>query len=338
MFKSFYLAQSMLALSIKSYPERFIRWVPLPYWLSLILLWESIFLIDYLLGLSVPGAHDHLAEYGCLVFFFALVSVTVVYCSNVLVRLFDDIQLFIEHNTPELHQAYERQLKFSYEGILPLLFSVLFTVLVNGTVGETIRQFTPEGTGIYYLRMAYEYAGFFFLGLGLWALVNVLFIPIRLTGYKIRVSVNQIPGRGLQALGASYFKMSLAITFTFVPLVVAAIISPLMTDLSILLWLGIGVVCIFGFFLLPQIGIHNIMAREKQQRLLSFSNHLETSLERSLNDPTPENLQHLKELFELQGHLKNMNEWPFNVNTLWQLITALLIPITLALIEVFFNR
>jgi hypothetical protein len=99
-----------------------------------------------------------------------------------------------------------------------------------------------------------------------------------------------------------------------------------------------GTVSIFGFFLLPQIGIHNIMAHEKQQRLLSFANHLEDSLERSLKEPTPANLQHLKELFDLQAHLKNMNEWPFNVNTLWQLITALLIPLTLGLIEVFFNK
>lgn len=328
----------MLALSIKSYPERLVRWIPLPYWLSLVLLWEGIFLIDYFLGLSVPGVHDHLIEYGCLVFFFALVSVTLVYCSKVLVRLFDDVQLFIEHEADELQDWYRKRLTRSYEGYLPLVFAVLFTVAVNATVGDAIRQFTPEGTAIYYVRMAYEYTGFFFLGLGIWALINVIFIPIGLTKFKIRVSVNQISGRGLQALGTAYFKMSLAITFTFVPLVVAAIISPLITDLSILIWLCLGTVSIFGFFLLPQIGVHNIMAHEKQQRLLSFAGHLETSLERSLKEPTPENLQHLKELFDLQAHLKNMNEWPFNVNTVWQLITALLIPLTLGLIEVFFNR
>jgi len=80
------------------------------------------------------------------------------------------------------------------------------------------------------------------------------------------------------------------------------------------------------------------MAHEKQQRLLYPSGHLENSLERSLKEPTPENLQHLKELFELQTHLKNMNEWHFNVNTLWQLMTALLVQLTMGLIEVFFNK
>lgn len=59
-------------------------------------------------------------------------------------------------------------------------------------------------------------------------------------------------------------------------------------------------------------------------------------MEKSLKDPSSENMQRLKELFELQGHLKNMNEWPFNVNTLWQLISALLIPLLLAVLEIVF--
>jgi hypothetical protein len=31
-----------------------------------------------------------------------------------------------------------------------------------------------------------------------------------------------------------------------------------------------------------------------------------------------------------------MNEWPFNTNTVWQLITALLIPIALTVLQIFF--
>jgi hypothetical protein len=326
----------MIAPQVISLPERSVRKIPLPYWLIMILIWESIFLIDYLLGFSYPNGHDHIAEFGCLVLFFALVCMTIIYCSKVLTRLFTDMRLFIDHNETELYEWYHRKLKASYEGIAPVIFGIIFTILVNFTVGSTINQFTPSGTALHYLRQGYEYAGFFFLGLGIWALVNVLLIPVFLTRFKIKVSVNQISGRGLQALGSAYFKMSLAITVTFTPLVVAAIISPLMEDLSILIWLGIGTLAIFGFFLLPQIGIHRIMAFEKQQRLLSFAIHLEDAMERSLKEPTPENMQRLKDYFELQQHLKNMNDWPFNVSTMWQLVTALFIPVILALLEIFF--
>lgn len=327
----------MADLNLVSYPEKVIRWIPLPYWLSLILLWESLFMVDYITGQSIAEAHLHLAEYGCLVLFFALVSVTIVYCSRVLSALYEDIRLFIAHDEGELRQWYTARLRFSYQGIWPLLFATLFTLVVNLTAADTMLQFTPTGTTSYLLRSGYIYLGFFALGLGIWALVNVLLIPIGLTRYKIRVNVTQVSGKGLQALGSSFFRMSLAITASFIPLVVAAIISPLITDLTILIWLGAGTLSIFGFFLLPQIGIHRIMSQEKRQRLLSFSNHLEEAMERSLKEPTPQNIQRLKELFELQEHLKNMNAWPFNVHTVWQLITALLIPIVLAIVEIFFS-
>jgi len=166
--------------------------------------------------------------------------------------------------------------------------------------------------------------------------VNVLFIPIRLTRFRIKVSVNQVPDRGLQALGSAFFRMSMAIIVTFLPLIAAVIISPLLGDATILLWLGVGLLSIFLFFLVPQIGIHRIMVHEKQQRLLAFANHLEDAMERSLKEPSAENMQRLKDYFELQEHLKNMTEWPFNVSTLWQLITALLIPLLIALLEILF--
>jgi hypothetical protein len=326
----------MLTPQIKSYPEKLVRWISLPYWLTLILLWESVFLADYIIGQSTSSGNNHMIEFGCLIFFFALVCITIIYCSRVLMKLYGDVKLFIDHDESELRTWYLKRLRVSYEGVWPLISALLFTIGVNLTAGKSINQFNISGSGLDYFRMGYEYVGFFFLGMGIWALLNVVLIPIALTQFKIKVSVNQISGRGLQALGAAYFRMSLAITLTFVPLVVAAIMSPLMEDLTILIWLGAGTLAIFGFFLLPQIGIHRIMAHEKQQRLLSFSAHLEDAMERSLKDPTAENMQRLKDYFELQEHLKNMHEWPFNVSTLWQLITALFIPVILAILEIFF--
>jgi hypothetical protein len=321
---------------IRSYPERIIGWIPLPNWLALLILWEGIFAVDYIMSMGTSGAATHLPEFGFLLLFFSLVCISMIYCSRILVKLYDDLILFIDLPEDELKSWYSAQLSRSYAGIWPLVFGLLFMIVESYTVGVSIRQFTPPVSSIYYLRLAYELAGFFLLGVAIWALINVVFIPIGLTRFKIRVSVNQISGRGLQALGSAFFKMAIAITLTFIPLVMAAILSPLIEDVSILIWLGAGSAAIFAFFLLPQIGIHQIMAFEKKQRLLSFAVHLETAMERSLKDPTSENMQRLKELFELQSHLKEMNEWPFNVNTIWQLITALLIPLSLALLEIFF--
>lgn len=321
---------------VRSFPERVVGRIPLPYWLSHILLWESLLVADYWLGSDGGLLKEHRAEFECLILFFAFVCISIIYCSNVLKRMFADLPLFVDHDQNLLLAWYEHRLRKSYEGVWPIVFGVLFAAIEFVTAGKAIRNFTAEGSSLFYLRAVYEFVGFFFLGIGIWALLNVLMIPISLTKYKIKVSVNQVPGRGLQALGYAFFRMSIAITITFVPLIVAAVLSPLLQDITVLIWLAAGTLIIFGFFLLPQIGIHRIMSGEKQHRLLSFSNHLEEALERSLKEPTSENMQRLKELFELQGHLKQMHEWPFNVNTLWQLITALLIPVVLAVLEIFF--
>lgn len=321
---------------VRSYPGRIFGWIPLPYWLGILIAWELVSLADYVLGKDIPGGHDHLIEFGCLALFFALVCCTIVYCSQVLTGMYDDVTTFIGKDIGGFAAWYQGQLRFSYEGIFPGIFGLGFAFLELFTAGPFIHQFTPAGTALYTFRLVYEFIGFFFLGVGVWALLNVVRIPILLTRYKIKVSLTQVSGRGLQAIGSSYFRMSLSIILTFIPLVIAVIVSPLNTNTSILAWLAGGLTLIFGFFLLPQVGIHRIMASEKTERLMSFTRHLEEAMEQSLQDPSSENMQRLKELFELQAHLKDMNDWPFNVNTVWQLITALLIPIALTVLQIFF--
>lgn len=322
------------SVTVKSYPERLIGWIPLPYWLSLTILWELLFLIDYLLSLNAPSSKDHLPEFGLLILFYSFTSISIIYCSKILIHLYTNLSLFIDHPEQELFNWYQKRLKVSYHGVGPIVTGLAFVVLERFTVGDIIRGLTPQDEVLRIFRDSYLSVGFFFVGMGIWSLVQVMLIPMQLTQFKIKVALHQVSGIGLQALGGSFFKMSISIAFTFLPIVLAALASPLRNNMIIVGWQIIGSVMIFCFFLLPQIGIHRIMAGEKQNRLVAFSGHLEEAIERSLKDPTVENMQRLKELFELQKHLREMNEWPFNVNTLWQLITALLIPLLLALLEV----
>ncbi|MBS1978820.1 MAG: hypothetical protein JST46_15720 [Bacteroidetes bacterium] len=318
-------------LEVRSYPERLFGWISLPYWLSIFVAWELVFAADYFLGRSFQES-THLAEFGCLIVFFALVGSTIIYCSRVLVQLHRDLLAFIEDDHATFTVWYQQQLKLAYEGPWPIGFGLVFAVLESLTAGRVIASFTPAGS-LALFRGVYEFAGFFLLGMGVWALLCVARIPVQLTRYKIRVSLTQLSGHGIQALGVSYFRMSLSIILTFLPLVLALIISPLGNNMYVLAWLAAGLALIFAFFLLPQVGIHRIMAMEKTQRLEGFTVHLEEAMQRSLKDPSSANMQHLKELFELQGHLKGMNEWPFDTNTIWQLITALLIPLAIAMLD-----
>jgi hypothetical protein len=160
-----------------------------------------------------------------------------------------------------------------------------------------------------------------------------MLFPSQLVLYKFKLRLNNLSGIGLQSLGEAFFKMSLLIIGCFIVLVCTILISPLSGNGAVLSWVGLGTVLIFSFFLLPHIGIHRIMALEKQQQLAFFSAHLEEAMKKSRTEPSLENIQKLRELFELQKHLKAVNDWPFNISLVWQLISTLFIPLLIVLLE-----
>ena len=340
-FKEFRLITSMQPVQsqplVKSYPERFIGFVPLPYWLSVILFWETIFLADYLISLFGAVGREHMHVFGLITLFFSSLCIGTIYCSRVFHRLYTSLPLFIDEPVDGLFRFYQRELEQCYQGFWPLFAGLLCALAAFLSLRPYVLELSPGQGLLATFRLSYVSLGFFFLGIALWALVRAIRIPLAFAQHKIRVSTHQFAGNGLQALGGAFFKMSFSITITFLVVVVTVIASPYSRDVIVLAWTGTAALLIFGFFILPQVGIHQIMAHEKSQRMLAFSTHLEEAMQKSLQNPSSENMQRLKELFELQQHLKNMNEWPFDVNSVWQLISALLIPLALAALEIIFS-
>jgi hypothetical protein len=319
---------------VLSYAERVIRKISLPTSLTHLILWEFIFLGDYLLGNGIEENHTLLFAFMTL--FFASICIATIYCTQVLTRFCPHLYLFVDESEANLKTWYQAKLKKCYEGIAPLAFGVAFSVIALISVRLFINQLTIENEWLKYYRYCYFFIGFSFTGLALWALVGVITIPIDIAKFKIRVSIYQFSGNGLQALGSTFFKMSLSIVSSYVLILGVALYSPYQTNLITIVWMVVGALMIVGFFFFPQINIHKIMVREKTLRLTAFSKHFVTAMENSLLDPSSENMNKLKELFELQQYLNNMNEWPFDTQTLWQLLTALLVPVLLAILEIFF--
>ena len=320
----------------RSYPELIFKFIPLPKWLSILLFWEVIFFADYLIARSIDGGLSNSLVFGLLTLSFASICIGTIYCSNVLQNLFPHLLLFIDEPIESLQTYYQRELKNCYEGILPFVSGAICAFVALLSFRAFIVELSPVDSLLLIFRSIYIFIGFFFLGVALWALLYAIKIPNSFIKFKIRVSTHQFAGNGLQALGSSYLKMALSISITFLLIVITTLASPYSVNKIVLIWLTFGALLIFGFFILPQVGIHRIMSNEKSLRMRAFSHHLEEAMDSSLKDPTSENMQRLKELFELQQHLRNMNEWPFDVGSLWQLISALLIPLALTVLEILF--
>jgi hypothetical protein len=324
-------------ISVKSWPERIMGIIPLPLWLAWVIFWQLLFLIDYLITLSTEDTNAYNDVFACISLFFASVCIVTIYCSRVLARLYPHLSRFIEEDKETLKDWYTFKLKSCYEGFWPLLSGIIIAIAAVVSIFPLLTQLTPAVNFVFWYRLSYLALGFFFLGVSLWALIKVTLIPMELTSMKVKVSITQFSGNGLQALGSSFLKMSLSIAVSFILIVATAIVAPFENNLIVVIWLGLAALLIFGFFLLPQVGIHRVMVSEKTNRMSGFTHHLEDAMDQTLKNPSAENMQRLKELFEVQNHLKEMNEWPFDLTSIWQLLTALIIPIILAAIEILFK-
>jgi hypothetical protein len=301
---------------------------------ALFVVWEAVFAIDYFLGRGM--ANSHLFLFGFTILFFTATCIATIYCTRSLTLFYPQLPTFVDEPGDTLRKWYQSKLRSAYEGILPLISGMVFAGFTLASIRDFIEELSQGNDALLYFRYGYCFAGFALTGISLWALVRVMTIPIGLARFKIKVSMYQFAGNGLQALGATYFRMSLSIIMSFVLILGIGYFSPFRTNPVIVGWMVFGTLLILGFFIIPQINIHKIMVREKSMRLASFSRHFEAAMETALHDPSSENMNRLKELFELHQYLGNMHEWPFDTQTLWQLLTALLIPVVLALLEIFF--
>jgi len=310
--------------------------LPLPHWLAWAIVWQLIFLVDYTLAWDSPDSTNAIVFAGISVFY-SVVCGAIIYCTRVLERFGAQLPDFIALDALEVKAWFKSKMNRSYAGFVPLLSGLIVSAGAMVSLYPLILDLTPNLSGLLTLRLAYLSFGFFCLGISLWALLSLTLMPIELTSLPIRVRINQYSGSGLQSLGTTYLKMALAISLSFMAVVAVAIVAPMESNPVILAWLGAAAVMIFGFFLLPQVGIHRVMVREKSNRMEGFSKHLEEAMETTLQQPSAENMQRLRELFEVQNHLRSMNEWPFNLTSVWQLLTALVIPVMVAIAEFIFK-
>jgi hypothetical protein len=160
----------------------------------------------------------------------------------------------------------------------------------------------------------------------------------QLSNFKINVQLFAVGNDSVMALGNVFLRISLAITADYGLFVISDIVGGLYNSQIIIFWNMVAVLFILAFFVVPQYRIHKLMVQEKHIRLKAFSTYLEASVNECLHQPSKEKLDHLKGLFELKEHLSQMHEWSFRTRSISQLISVLLIPLLLVILEVYLSR
>ena len=98
-------------------------------------------------------------------------------------------------------------------------------------------------------------------------------------------------------------------------------------------WLTFAGCVVVAFFLFPQYRLHVAMSNAKANKIRTFTSNLSKELDKAIEKPTSSQIAYVKELFEIYQHLTEMPEWPFNSRNFLSLLSAVVIPILLSIVQ-----
>jgi hypothetical protein len=215
-----------------------------------------------------------------------------------------------------------------------IIFSAIFLPIVPIRVLWPTEAITPNGLlSIRISLLSIYFAVTFLAGGVVYSMVRISMMVYRLGKInEIKVSIYQHPVTSVRAIGKLMSRLAFTILIIYIfgtPYYIACKQSIPMMFINI--FFGIFVL---GFFIYPQMNVHKMMAKMKHKKLMKFSSYLEDSLQAVTEDPTVNNIQRVREMFEIQRSLNGMGEWPFNTKLLLTIITGIGIPILIVLIQI----
>ena len=97
-------------------------------------------------------------------------------------------------------------------------------------------------------------------------------------------------------------------------------------------------VFIILYFIVPQMNIHKTLITIKRTRLQALVEQIDHSFDNVAAQPTPENINRLRDLFHLQDIVNRKRSWSFGTGELLALIGTVLVPLLLFVLEHFIRR
>lgn len=314
------------------------RMVPLkciPYPITWIVIGAAIF------GLGIAyqryfGEVNYLWTQITLIVVFSGMPIGTIHASHLMEDLVVPLRAFVEMEQNEIDDWYLQNLQFMF--FSKTMWAVAISVNILGSLTILWLGIPLKTAGGKILAFIFIQFLFFFCGLSLHLFVSMLIFIHRLSKLPIRIPLYQHPLTSIAALGPLYFKGSVAVLFFYLLILLAIWFGPYGLPPLMLVWVAVLGVTPILLFLYSQIGIHNIMVKSKHDRLRGFSPKLEKAFETAMSNPTPDNINYLKEMLDLQERLEKMKGWPFDYRLALTLFTTAVLPLLLLIADVLFRR
>lgn len=147
----------------------------------------------------------------------------------------------------------------------------------------------------------------------------------------LRILIIQEEESGIRLLGKFILRTTLFAIIPYVCSITARHIGGWNFGSLLVVWFALFGISILFYLFWPLYNIHKAMIREKDRKLNLISGELNALLGNSRLEQ--ENIQKIRNLLEIRGHLEQTNTWPFDMNKAVGILSALVIPLASILID-----
>lgn len=311
--------------------------------------WLSWFIIGEILGgiayLAVLLSHGVMTWIGQLAFMYAIVFMIAgagpIWVRDELEKLQPALYTFIKLPQRDIKNWFSKELERIFSTTGMVISGIIFSILAMWSFIYMTTWYTKPLTwwgtawGDWSVTIVVSILTFL-LGMAIYLIIQLALMIHRIPNLPLEMTIYQHPSASISAVGTVLQKFTTvcAITLGLVSLT-AVPLSPFRHQMGMILigWLTFAGSVVVAFFIFPQYRLHIAMSNAKSNKIRTFASTLSKELDKAIKKPTSDQTAYVKELFEIYQHLIDMPEWPFNARNLLSLLSAVIIPILLSIIQ-----
>lgn len=213
---------------------------------------------------------------------------------------------------------------------IPMLVGLLIcTAAVIGDSQVIGMPFTTESGRIAYL--VYEFCFLFWSASAIVYFIKFAMFIREFGDLDLRILIIQEENSGIRMLGKFILQTTLFAVLPYICSITARHIGGWNFSSLLSLWFSLFGIAILFYLFWPIYNIHRAMIREKDRKLNLVSNELNSLLARPRLEK--ENIHKVRNLLEIRNYLHEINTWPFDMNKVVGLLTAVIIPLVSVLVD-----
>ncbi len=214
----------------------------------------------------------------------------------------------------------------------PLPIAIGLTICTIAVFGDRYIIGTPfKSAGGELAYLAYEFCFLFWSASAIVYFIKLAMFIREFGDLDLRILIIQEENSGIRLLGKFILQTTLFAVIPYVCSIVARHIGGWNFGSLLAVWFGLFGVAILFYLFWPIYNIHRAMIREKDRKLNLISHELNELLSGKGLDH--DKIHKLRNLMEIRTHLHEINTWPFDMNKVVGLLSAVIIPMASILVD-----